>query len=496
MANIASDKKMNNAWSCIEKIKKEAQIAITNKKYNKALQSVSACAEILYYINQTYIDEELEDDLKQIMQGLEWDNMDNITIGNSKKVLFYDGFGDDYRGLARIYLRALISNGYQVFYVTYNHAEGKLPLIHEELKKGKAECIFLSKKRKVEQIQELNKVFLRTNATIAFFYTLPWDVVGTVVFRKWENKIKRLQINLTDHAFWLGKYSFDKCIEFRDCGAGISKYKRGISAEKIIRLPYYPIINDDIPFQGFPFEKGDKKVIFSGGSLYKTYGDDNKYYKMVESILKQNKQVIFWYAGAGDATELEKLILKYPKRCFWTPERADLFEVLKHCDMYLNTYPIAGAMMMQYAALAGLPPLTLKHNYDVDGTLEGQEELEIVFTELDELLSKADEIINNFNIGKADELKKSVVTEEMFQSSLQNILEEKESGFPILMDDVDTKKFLDTYVERYSFAVIEDIIISNRNINLWKIFPSIFLKMLVKKTIQRVKYKLFRKYLK
>lgn len=125
------------------------------------------------------------------------------------------------------------------------------------------------------------------NHMIFFFYSFPNDVVGVTSLNILEGKVTRYQINLTDHAFWLGARCIDKCIEFRDYGANVSAKYRGISKNIIAKLPFYPIVNKDISFQGFPFQivKG-QKVVFSGGALYKTFGGQNKYYDIIDNILK------------------------------------------------------------------------------------------------------------------------------------------------------------------------------------------------------------------
>lgn len=57
---------------------------------------------------------------------------------------------------------------------------------------------------------------------------------------------------MTDHAFWLGRFAFDYCIEFRVYGYNISIQKRKIEKEKILMLPYYPVIRKE-KYQGLPF---------------------------------------------------------------------------------------------------------------------------------------------------------------------------------------------------------------------------------------------------
>lgn len=68
------------------------------------------------------------------------------------------------------------------------------------------------------------------------------------------------------------------------------------------------------------------KRLFSGGALYKTFGGENKYYDIIDNILKKYKEVVFWYAGSGDDSKLKELMKKYPGRIFHTLERNDLFK--------------------------------------------------------------------------------------------------------------------------------------------------------------------------
>ena len=90
------------------------------------------------------------------------------------------------------------------------------------------------------------------------------------------------------------------------------------------------------------FAREGAKVVFSGGSLYKTIGGENRYYKMVNYILSRFPEAIFWYAGTGDASQINILKEKYPDRLYHTAERSDLFQVLQNSFLYLSTYPLCG----------------------------------------------------------------------------------------------------------------------------------------------------------
>ena len=117
----------------------------------------------------------------------------------------------------------------------------------------------------VNHIAKLAEIIKKTRPAYLFLYTMSYDVAAIVVFSA-INIARKFQINLTDHAYWLGRDCFDYCIEFRDYGATISHRFRKIDSEKLIKIPFYPYVDYEAEFLGFPFES-QNKVIFSGGAL-------------------------------------------------------------------------------------------------------------------------------------------------------------------------------------------------------------------------------------
>ena len=286
----------------VSKLKIIANKNICAKKYRKALDAIAAASNILYHWNQYYIDNELEVMVKVIASELIHVNMkpkDNNTI------LFYDGFGLDTRGLVIIYLKALGKCGYTVKYVTDAYAKNNQPELVNAVKGLDVEWCYLSYRNNLEKLQQLHKVFEVYKPSKAFFYTMPDDVSALVVFCGYENIVTRFQINLTDHTYWLGLSAFDYCIEFRDYGACITNQYRKIGREKIVKLPYYPYYRER-EFQGFPFDTTGKRVMFSGGSLYKTLGDENNaYYNIVYKTLDRHQDVIFYMREMGTIRNLK-----------------------------------------------------------------------------------------------------------------------------------------------------------------------------------------------
>lgn len=465
------------------KIKKIIKVSIKNKNYEKALCAISLCGNMYYFWNQFYTDEYLEQALMQIEKDILTKTKINKNKIKQNTVLFYDGFGFDTRGLALIYLKALCELGYKVIYVTLESAKGRQPEIDKTICDYNAIKEYLSCDSYITDIKRLNEIFEKYCPSNAFLYAYDNDITGIVVFEHYNSIINRFQINLTDHAFWLGTHAFDYCLEFRDYGASISANYRNIDAEKLIMFPYYPYIDYDIHFKGFPFSYEGYKIIFSGGALYKTLGEGNKYYNIVNYILKNHSDVIFLYAGEGDDTELKKLQDKYFNRVYHIDERKDLYQILKHSYIYLNTYPMLGGLMTQYAAAAGKIPITLKHNNDSDGLLINQDKLNIEYETVDELLNDMDRLLTDTEYLKEREsmMIGSVITEKEFQSELNNIIKNHRTKYKIHLKDINTNEFRSGYIERFSREMYINIIANKKNLSLVINFPLIFAEKCLRK---------------
>ena len=213
----------------IQKIKTNIAVAINKEDYPSALELISLAGNLLYNYNQYYSDEDLEENIKVIAERiLGKSTLDNL---NEDTIIFYDGFGLDTRGLAQIYLLALC-NFKKVIYVTNEKQRNSLPTIQKILKRGNHITYFLPELSIINKIAELKKIIDKVKPKSIFRYSYPNDVVITTILHHYSNIIDRYQINLTDHAFWLGNVCLDYCIEFRDYGAYISNKYRNIPRKK------------------------------------------------------------------------------------------------------------------------------------------------------------------------------------------------------------------------------------------------------------------------
>lgn len=449
----------------IERTKKQIKKNILLHNFEAALAMISSLADSLYYSNQYYTDNDLENYLLIIQEQLKPDLKHCIEEKDQARkntVLFYDGFGLNQRGLAYIYLHALSRFGYRLVYVVNKNLISNIPDIVALIDScgGRIEGIDCS--ACCTHYKKLYELFYRYNPFSAFLYTTPYDVAGVMAFNQMKGVVNRYQINLTDHAFWLGVNAFDYCLEFRNYGACLSHQYRGIALEKLLYQPFYPVINTNISFQGFPFEKKDGNfVLFSGGFLYKTIDDDLIYYRIIEYLLLKYPQIVFWYAGYGNNKELEPLrdlLSKFPQRVFYTVERKDLFQILENVDMYINTYPVGGGLMIQYSAMAGKPPFSFSKTGNNCDILFGVNTLQVEATDIDEFVRFIDDYMNKraYQGEYIERLKSSVISAKEFTENLWCIMTKRISAYAVSMDDIsgilqmEQRDFWQRFVSRYS----------------------------------------------
>lgn len=434
------------------KCKRIIDKTISNSQHEKSIAAISIAGFLLYSWNQKYADDYLEDALQKVAISTITPAMKEL-LPEKGVVLFYDGFGYDTRGLAQLYLKALATSGYKVIYIIPKSMEGQQPAIDRIISNSRIIKEHYSTYNYMKKMSDLQKLICVYRPAKAFLYTYPSDAVGIIVFSQMRNTTRYL-INLTDHAFWLGTKAVDYCVEFRNYGASISHYYRNIPSEKIVLLPFYPVFDKDVEFKGFPFNSEGKQIIFSGGALYKTIDEHHTYYRIVDSILASNQETVFVYAGSGENPELTRIIKKYPKRAYQIDERSDLYQVLKHSTLYLNTYPLLGGLMTQYAAIAGRIPITLTYDDSGDGLLINQHEREICYETVDDLLLDVNKLLadEQYLHTREKKLEGAVITPEAFQSEIMDLLNNGHTSFRLELAEVNTVKFRADYIDRFQIS--------------------------------------------
>lgn len=329
---------------------------------HKAMVSVCACGELAYgyFCEESFGDDDLDTLLYQVGKA----NFTIPTIKNpqDKRVVFFDSFAIDNRGITEQYLDALHCNGYEILFITSNTQFSK------ESKLGK--LLTLYKKCSVLVLSKPNHIILSANqiaqeiaewqASKVFIHISPYDLLPIMLFSQYAGMLHRYFINLTDHAWWLGRNCIDTNLEFRQFGLSLSTHVRGIDKAKEALIPYYPVSQLSTGTIDNLLPKGleGKFVIVTGGTFYKYLDADFTLLHIVQSILNSNENVVLLMVGTGKAGELYKREAEkkgLTNRIYLMDNTPYLLSVFKHAHLYLSSYPMTGGLMAQIAAKQGLP---------------------------------------------------------------------------------------------------------------------------------------------
>ena len=489
---------MSNKYEQVEltvnRLKTIMKKAIDSNKYEKAIAAISAGCGILYNFNQKYTDPDFEEGVVQVAQYYKsvFEKKLKHFSSDSNTVLFYDGFGLDTRGVAKMYINAIAKNGYRLVYVTKKSSREQIPDLEKLLRDAEADIRYIDTSKYTIWTTELIGIILQTRPKAMFFYTTPNDSAGAAAFSTMEGLISRFLIDLTDHAFWLGVRANDFFCGSREMSASNQVYERNIPRDKLIKLGVNLILEKNGDHTGLPFDVAATKYIFSGGQLYKTLGDKELYYyKIVDHILSTHTDVTFLYAGSGDQTEMDKIIAKFPDRAFLISERKDFYYLIENCVLYLNTYPMFGGMMMKYSANAGKIPVTLKHENDSDGLLLNQADRRIEYETYDELIEDVDKLLSDpdYLADREALLEGSIITEERFINNLRSAIEEHRTDYEHGEERIDTSKFKKEFYERFDMNSEKDKISSRMNRSLFMDCPWMALR-LIRKLTHRIAQKI------
>lgn len=381
-----------------EQLVRNAERHFSKGNYWKSLDCIKSAADFQYKFNDRYSDKRLNLLLKKISSKL---FPYNDYRPRNDIVFFFESFCADNKGLTQQYLDALVScKKFKVVFVLECIVNESGAEIINYCKENDVIIETIKGGNWIEQAQYLYNLINDYKPSAALFHLKPQSFLPFLCFEPYKH-IRKYQINLTDHAFWLGTPDFfDYTYEFRDYGAIVSHLKRGFPKEKIIINPYYPW-QSNMVFQGFPVSVDNRIVVFSGGAPYKIEGDGGKYYEMVSHILNYNENVLFFYAGSGDLSRLQKFISDnhYDNRMFLLGERKDIDAVFKRCDIYLNTHPFGGGLMVQYAAINGKPILVYDAP-DFDDIVCTKNKEHISFDSIGEFYKEVDKLLYDYEYRK------------------------------------------------------------------------------------------------
>lgn len=329
--------------------------------YGKALDAIRTAGTIAQNFCLHYADDDLESLLSQIAGRV----LKAETVEPVKgRILFYDSFARDNAVLSIQYIRAFISWGREFMYVTpVSLTELKRQRLYMILRQyaGAEIVCFESKMKELGGVKKLFRQIIEYKPEKALLQFKTEDIVGLLPWYVVKG-IQRYYIDVTDHSFWFGTKAIDRCIVFRNYGYSIALKYRGLKNEQILIQPFYSSTLDG-SFEGIPsYIEGGVKL-FSGGRITKIIGENDAFFYMIKRILDTFPNTEFYFAGGGllnGAARMghaEKFIKdnRLERRFHLLGQRTDIRAIAEHMDIFINTYPFGGGLMVQLAARCGLP---------------------------------------------------------------------------------------------------------------------------------------------
>jgi len=429
-----------------------------------------------YMINYKLTDDELE----EIISGVADQLLGETFLENcdERTVLFYDNFGLLTRGLANIYVKALVNCGFHVVWVLYDFLPDVAQLQNYYADMNDIEFCVIPKQSIIDRMKSLRQIILQKRPRHIFVYTTPDDIAGVGVMSTIKGNVDRYLIDLTDHAFWVGKCAVDWIIGFRSYGYNVAVQYRKIIPEKVLILPYYPDEREEYPFEGMPFDVGENEYVFSGGSPYKIEGSA-VYEEIVEYILNHYSGMKFVFADNGTNQTLEKLKCAYPNRFYHINERKDLDAILRRAKFYLSTYPLAGGLMTQFALQAQCIPFTLcrKKNTlsDIKGMMLAPSKADFIFYSKEELFMAVDKVMcdENYRYRMKESLSGQVISKDQFEQELRQLVLEKKTSFPRKIEKIDIESFVEIYRKNATYELFCKLVYDSRNKWVYRKHPFI-----------------------
>ena len=450
----------------------EALIKKANNKYKKhkrdkldiILLYLKAACWIQYTFSKLFTDSRIENlliEISNLIPKIEFQIDDDCYI-------FYDDFLLDNMGLSQQYLRAICNTGKHIILITQRDLRS---ICCSDIRKEVAlydnlivETIEYSSYRFLNVVNLYNLICKYRPAKI-FIQMQPHAVEAVTAFYALPKSIIKYQIDLTDHAFWVGAGVFDYSFVFRSYGYHISLAFRGLNPEQILLLPYYPICNNS-NYEGLPISTESKFVFFSGGAFHKIISPTNVFINFIKTILDKYPDSVFLFAGSGNINIFNDILNNeaYINRFALIGQRHDLPEVFKRVSLYVNTFPFGGGLMSQIAAKSRVPIVSLKGNdyCDIEDIVCQKGHVNITSDNITDLLTKIDKLKNNeqYRIDYSSKLRECIIDQPFFDNTFNVLISNNTNILPIADAPADFYN-----VESQHTRVMQDA----QNLSLWLI---------------------------
>ena len=350
--------------------KQQARELIHKGIYDDAIDAIRTAGTIAQNYCLFYADKDIEIMLFDISSVIVRRNEEHCKPVPGR-IIFYDSFSRDNVMLTTQYINALNKIGIEFMYLTMNSVETlEKQKFYRQLKENPKAvvCAGRSAMSTQESIEFIVKATEEYRPEKILIHTRAEDICGILPWYQFS-EIERYYVEVTDHSYWPGVNAIDYCICFRNYGYSNAVNYRGIQENQLLILPYHPALGD-YPYEGIPESIPGSVKLFSGGRVTKVLDKDDTFLNLVKRALECHPNTEFYYAGGGliDGAARFAHIQRFIKdngleqRFHLLGQRKDILEVTRNMDVFINTFPFGGGLMVQIAAMCGLPVVILAKN--------------------------------------------------------------------------------------------------------------------------------------
>ena len=390
-------------------LREDIQTYYKKGQYEQFLELVNTFAEFTTHFNHEMADGTIE----SLLHDFACQQIGVRSVAESNEpnntVVFYDQIGTTIC-LGVQYLKGLVASGFDVYYVFDSTLVDINPALEEELCELKVHVKIFDKRYShndcISRICGVRDFIAGTRAKRLIVHSPAANSYSSAVLYALNNIVK-YRVVPGDHHFYTGVNCIDYFYEFREYGVGIANMYRHIPLNKIIKLPYYPISETFCDFQGFPKEADGKVIILAAGSESKFFGSD-LFFNVSKQILKKYPQTVILYIGRYTKKFVDFVKENHLERRFiLLGYRNDFNHCMSHCDILLGSYPMAGGLVSQIAALYKKPIIGIKENEDLamfnnlEAIMGIGEDLGITHNVNEDLFDYADKLITDEEYRKA-----------------------------------------------------------------------------------------------
>ncbi len=467
-----------------KKIVRRAQKLCIRGELESSILCIRCASHFQYEFNDVFCDSSLNQVVKDISDRRF--SKKALLECTPRHYVFCDYAGLDNKGLTQQYLDAIFNiEDISLLYIHETRLSETSKNIKQMLIDNHARIVELGNKSFIEKASDIYSIICDYQPEKIFCHLNPATSVSFLIALYAFPNIEKYNINLTDHAFWLGGPDlFNYNFEFREKGVLLSLKERGFNRRQLLLLPYYPW-HENIPFEGFPDGVDRCVKVFSGGALYKIEGAKNEFLDIVKRILLLNKKIVFLFAGNGNTRNIDSFIKEngFENRFIYLGHRKDINEVLKHIDIFLGTYPIGGGLMTQYAALNAKPIVTYK-GYSIEKLLAPSKEMSFVYESKESLLEEVRKLVidSGYRKLKGDYYKTLITSQKEFRTRFRLLITEH-TPVDSSIDEKDTSvedmysSFINRINDKNNLTIELPIIKATKRFIHWKIAMNVFLNL-------------------